>query len=248
METGLFGAERRAFMPVSTGSSGSIGNRPRTFVIGDIHGCASTLRRLVERTLRPSPVDRIYLLGDLIDRGPDSKGVLDFIFDLRKRGLSVAAIRGNHEEMFLQAGCDPYYREIWSANGGLKTLASFQADGAGDIPPLYRNFLGSLPLYILLDEFVIVHAGLNFDTEDPFDDSEAMLWTRSPFVDRERIGGRRLICGHTPVTRSQLEASLGSSKIMLDNGCVFGGRPEMGSLAALELESMTLFLQPNLDL
>jgi serine/threonine protein phosphatase 1 len=74
-----------------------------------------------------------------------------------------------------------------------------------------------------------------------------MLWTRSPFVDQQRIGGRRLICGHTPVTRSQLEASLKSDKIMLDNGCVFMDRPDMGNLAALELESMKLFLQPNID-
>ena len=222
--------------------------QPRTFVIGDIHGCAATLRRLVEHLLRPLPTDRIYLLGDLIDRGPDSKGVLDFIFELRERDLSVVSIRGNHEEMCLLAGDDHYYLNLWAANGGLATLASFQADGPGDIPHLYREFLGSLPLYILLDDFVIVHAGLNFDMPHPFDDTSAMLWTRSTSVDRQRIGGRRLICGHTPVSLDRLKASLTSSKIMLDNGCVFGGLPEMGNLAALELHSMTLFLQPNLDL
>ncbi|MDA8414534.1 MAG: metallophosphoesterase family protein [Desulfobacteraceae bacterium] len=220
---------------------------PRTFVIGDIHGCAATLRQLVDALLLPAPGDRIYLLGDLIDRGPDSKGVLDFIFELRERGLSVSSIRGNHEEMCLQAGDDHQFLELWAANGGLATLESFQADGPGDIPHLYRAFLGSLPLYILLEDFVIVHAGLNFDTPDPFSDTSAMLWTRSPFVDRYRIGGRRLICGHTPVPRTQLEASLSSDKILLDNGCVFGGGPEMGSLAALELGSMTTCYQENID-
>jgi serine/threonine protein phosphatase 1 len=220
---------------------------PRTFVIGDVHGCAATLRRLVEELLRPLPGDRIYLLGDLIDRGPDSRGVLDFIFELRERGLSVESVRGNHEEMFLQAD-DDHLLELWGANGGLATLASFRADGPGDIPRRYRDFLDSLPLYILLDDFFIVHAGLNFDRPSPFDDTEAMLWTRSSYVDRQRIGGRRLICGHTPVPRSLLEVSLNSNKIMIDNGCVFIDRPEMGNLAALELESMTLFLQPNIDL
>jgi serine/threonine protein phosphatase 1 len=220
---------------------------PRTFIIGDIHGCAATLRRLVDETLRPFPDDRIYLLGDLIDRGPDSKGVLDFILELRARGLSVNSVRGNHEEMCLQAGDAPYYLELWAANGGLATLESFQADGPGDIPHLYRDLLRSLPLYIQLDDFVIVHAGLNFNPPDPFDDTSAMLWTRSPFVDRQRIGGRRLICGHTPVPRLRLEASLDSSKIMLDNGCVFGERLEMGCLAALELESMTVRYQENID-
>ena len=221
---------------------------PRTYVIGDIHGCAVTMRRLVDEMLRPLPADRIYLLGDLIDRGPDSKGVLDFIFELRERGLSVDSIRGNHEEMYLQAGEDHYYLGLWNANGGPATLASFQGDGPGDIPQRYRDFLASLPLFILLDDFVIVHAGLNFYTPFPFDDTDTMLWTRSHFVDPQLIGGRRLICGHTPVTRTRLEASLNSSKILLDNGCVSGNRPEMGNLAALELESMTLFLQPNVDL
>jgi serine/threonine protein phosphatase 1 len=219
----------------------------RTLVIGDIHGCAATMRRLVEDTFRPLPGDRIYLLGDLIDRGPDSKGVLDFIFELREHGLSVDSIRGNHEDMFLQACDDRHQLGMWTANGGLATLASFQADGPCEIPQRYRDFLGSLPHYILLEGFVIVHAGLNFDTTHPFDDTDAMLWTRSHFVDRQRIGGRRLICGHTPLSRTRLEESLNSSKIMLDNGCVFGGLPETGNLAALELESMTLSLQPNID-
>jgi serine/threonine protein phosphatase 1 len=220
---------------------------PRTFVIGDIHGCSATLRRLVDGTLRPAAEDRIYLLGDLIDRGPDSKGVLDFIFELRERGLTVNSVRGNHEEMCLQAGDDQYYLELWSANGGLATLESFQADGPGDIPHLYRAFLDSLPLYTLLDDFVIVHAGLNFDPLNPFADAAAMLWTRSPYVNRQRIGGRRLICGHTPLPRTLLEASLNSSKIMLDNGCVFAERPGLGSLAALELGSMTVRYQENID-
>ena len=199
-------------------------------------------------TADPKTADRIYLLGDLIDRGPDSKGVLDFIFELRERGLSVVSIRGNHEEMFLQAGADHTYFGLWAANGGLATLASFQADGPGDIPGRYRDFLGSLPLYILLDDFVIVHAGLNFTPADPFEDTDAMLWTRSPFVDRQRIGGRRLICGHTTVPLPRLQASLSSGKIMLGKGCDECFRSGLGNLAALELESMTLFLQPNIDL
>jgi len=221
---------------------------PRTFVIGDIHGCAATLRRLVDESLRPAPHDRIYLLGDMIDRGPDSKGVLDYIFELRARGLAVDGVRGNHEDMCLHAGEDHYYLSLWSANGGLATLESFQADGPGDIPHLYREFLASLPHYIMLADFIIVHAGLNFEPLCPFEDISAMLWTRSPVVDRQRIGGRRLICGHTPVSRDRIEASLESDKIMLDNGCVFLGRPELGSLAALELENMTVHFQENCDL
>ncbi|MBK5276238.1 MAG: serine/threonine protein phosphatase [Desulfuromonadales bacterium] len=220
----------------------------RTFVIGDIHGCAATLRRLVEKQLRPTQADRICLLGDLIDRGPDSRGVLDFIFEMQDTGLEVASVRGNHEEMLLQAEFGQSYLDMWYNNGGLATLASFQADGPGDIPHLYRAFLDSLPFHIPLDRFIIVHAGLNFDRPNPFEDTSAMLWTRSPFVDRQRINGRQLVCGHTTVSRSQVEASLTSDKIMLDNGCVFVDQPGRGCLAALELESMALFFQENVDL
>ncbi|KAA0894066.1 metallophosphoesterase family protein [Oryzomonas rubra] len=222
----------------------------RVFVIGDVHGCARTLRELVTRGVRLTPSDTLYLLGDLIDRGPDSKGVLDFIFELTAAGYNVASVQGNHEEMCLRA---PYGRpamDMWTANGGLTTLASFQADGPGDIPHRYLEYLNSLPPYILLDAFVIVHAGLNFDPPppfDPFDDTEAMLWTRSDVVDRQRIGGRRLICGHTMVSRHQLEASLKSDKIMLDNGCVTARRPDMGYLAALELNSMRVVFQENIE-
>ncbi|KAB0665710.1 serine/threonine protein phosphatase [Oryzomonas japonica] len=222
----------------------------RVFVIGDVHGCARTLRELVIRGVRLTPSDTLYLLGDLIDRGPDSKGVLDFIFELTAAGYNVASVQGNHEEMCLRA---PYGRpamDMWTSNGGLTTLASFLADGPGDIPHRYLQYLGSLPPYILLDHFVIVHAGLNFDREPPFgplDDTEAMLWTRSDVVERQRIGGRRLICGHTMVTRQRLEASLKSDKIMLDNGCVTARFPDMGYLAALELNSMRVVFQENID-
>jgi serine/threonine protein phosphatase 1 len=223
---------------------------PRTFAIGDVHGCARTLRHLVTQVILLAPGDSLYLLGDLIDRGPDSKGVLDFIFQLDAAGFNVTSVRGNHEEMCLRAPYNQSAMDMWASNGGLATLASFQADGPGDIPHHYMHLLHSLPFYVLLDDFVIVHAGLNFELTapfDPFDDTGAMLWTRSDMVDRQRIGGRRLVCGHTMVTRQQLEASIASDKIMLDNGCVTARWPDMGYLAALELNSMQLSFQKNID-
>ena len=221
----------------------------RRFVIGDVHGCSRTLRRLVERGICLTRDDELYLLGDLIDRGPDSKGVLDFIFQLREGDFNVMSVRGNHEDMCLRAESDLELFEVWLANGGQAALSSFQVDGPWDIPHLYRSFLNSLPYYLLLDGFVIVHASLNFDRSDPFSDAEAMLWKRKCEVDLERTGGRRLVSGHTPVTREQMEASLATNRIMLDNGCVFApDRPGMGSLVALELNTMTLTVQANIDL
>ena len=221
---------------------------PRRFAIGDVHGCSRTLRRLVERGIGLSREDELFLLGDLIDRGPDTKGVLDFIIELREKGFTVTSVRGNHEEMYLHAGDSRGHMDMWLANGGQSTLASFQADGPGDIPHLYQSFLRSLPYYLLLDGFVIVHAGLNFDLNDPFADTEAMLWRRDCEVDLRRTGGRRLINGHTPVTRDQIVASLATDRIMLDNGCVFGsGGAGKGHLVALDLNTLTLTFQANID-
>jgi serine/threonine protein phosphatase 1 len=202
---------------------------------------------MVEVVIGLTVHDHLYLLGDLIDRGPDSKGVLDFIFDLQGKGFNVSAVRGNHEDMFLLS-CDKQSgAALWSMNGGWATLESFNAAGPSDIPSRYRLYLHSLPYYLMLDEFIIVHAGLNFEVPDPFDDRESMLWTRSPLVDLNRTGGRRLICGHTPVSRSKIEASLRAHKILLDNGCVFEPLAGMGSLAALELNSLSLYFQENID-
>ena len=107
--------------------------------------------------------------------------------------------------------------------------------------------LRSLPDYILLDDFVIVHAGLNFDCSDPFADTEAMLWMRECKVDVSRTDGRRLVSGHTPVTVERLAASLATDRILLDNGCVFTGTPGLGRLTALELNSMRIWCQDNVD-
>jgi serine/threonine protein phosphatase 1 len=220
---------------------------PRRFAIGDVHGCARTLRRLVTGVLRLTPDDELYLLGDLIDRGPDSKGVLDLISELGAQGIPVMAVRGNHEEMYLHAADSRGDMDLWLSNGGQATLASFDADGPGDVPHRYQRYLRSLPYYLLRDDFVLVHAGLNFDIPDPFSDTEAMIWQRECRVDLKRTGGRRLVCGHTAVTRERLEASLSEDRIMLDNGCVFADRSDMGCLAALELNSMTVSYQENVD-
>jgi calcineurin-like phosphoesterase family protein len=220
----------------------------RRIVIPDIHGCVRTFRRLVLEGVVLTKDDQLYLLGDMIDRGPDSKGVLDFIFELRETGFNVRGVKGNHEEMCLRTGEGLESMEMWFVNGGVATLKSFQVEDIGDIPRFYRHFMRSLPHYILLDDFVIVHAALNFNRADPFEDTEAMLWQRECYVDTSRTGGRRLVSGHNPVTREQLEASLKGDRILIDNGCVFAGRPGLGSLTALELNTMTLTFQANIDM
>lgn len=218
----------------------------RRFVIPDVHGCARTLRRLVEEVLVLEKADCLYLLGDYIDRGPRSREVLDILMALPEEGYQVYPLRGNHEEMFITARDSDAAFRLWILNGGYATLDSFKVQKIGDIPSRYREFLQGLPYHIPLDDFILVHGGLNFQCADPFADTEAMIWERSSEVDRERIGGRRVICGHTPHSLNVIRKSLAADLIMLDNGCVYP-QPEMGNLTALELDTMTLHIQPNID-
>ena len=111
----------------------------KRWVIPDVHGHAKTLRSLVEEQIRPARYDEIYLLGDYIDRGPDSKGVIDYIRHLQKDEFTVIALKGNHEDIMVDlyeaevADKNPWYtaffnrkRRSWFEMGGKTTLDSFK--------------------------------------------------------------------------------------------------------------------------
>jgi len=221
--------------------------KSRRFVIPDIHGCALTFHRLLVDIIRIEKGDGIYLLGDTIDRGPRSKEVIDAIRQFQVDGYDLQALRGNHEEMLLKSCQDRSCFYLWMLNGGHATLKSFGVEDGCDIPWPYRQFMESFPYFIELEDFILVHGGLNFTVPDPLADRESMLWSRTREVVKGLIGGRRVIGGHTPLKREDIRKSLATDHIMLDNGCVYKGEPGMGSLTALELNSMSLFFQDNID-
>lgn len=221
----------------------------RTIAIADIHGCARTFRRLIFDVVRLKESDSLYLLGDMIDRGPDSKGVIGTILELQASGYDVNILRGNHEQMLLTYIQEPYYTNLarWLANGGDTTLASYGVSQAEDITELI-DYLDVLPIYLMTDNHIFVHAGLDFTLDDPLTGEEAMLWKRGGDFDETKLHGRVLVSGHTPVPLPEIRSSLGTSHIRLDNGCVQGGPlPEMGNLVALELERGVLHVQENIE-
>src|SRR5436309_1831238 len=122
----------------------------RTFVIGDIHGCLDEIDRLLD-TLAPAAGDTVVCLGDYIDRGPDSKGVIDRLLRLRREGPRCVFLKGNHEDMFLGfLGERGAYGEAFLGNGGGPTLSSYGLHGAfgevrgAQLPPGHLEFLRSL--------------------------------------------------------------------------------------------------------
>ena len=223
----------------------------RRFAVGDIHGCSRTFRALVEDVIHVQPGDRLYLLGDYIDRGPDSAAVLDMILDLQEKGVLVHPIMGNHERMFLDALERPEAVSLWLFNGGTATLASFAVHTPRDIPERYRAFIASLPPIVVTDDYVFVHAGLDFHRKDPISEtSEAeMLWGRDFEADASLVGGRTLVVGHTVTGSEEIAASLSTGCIRIDNGCFTKGSRTsgFGSLVALDLDARELLLQRNCD-
>ncbi|RDC63655.1 metallophosphoesterase family protein [Adhaeribacter pallidiroseus] len=220
------------------------------YAISDIHGCAKTFRFLVEERLQLQLTDQLYLLGDYIDRGPDSKGVLDFMMELQAKNFKITALMGNHENLLLQAPENPQYLTTWLRNGGQTTLQSFNAPQVADISAKYLNFIAKLDYYHELPDYLLVHAGFNFKAANPFTDFEAMIWIRHFEVKEKFTQGRRIVHGHTPTMASEIMASIGppaESVINIDGGCVYSWPPGLGKLVALNLDTLEVIMVDNRD-
>jgi len=227
-----------------------------TYAIGDIHGCNRTFQALL-RQISPGRGDTLVLLGDLIDRGPDSKGVVDTVGHLEKKGARVVCLRGNHEQMLLDARNGPAEADRWFNNGGKAALKSFGAKWIEDIPNAYMNFFEAMPLWYETGGFLCVHGGIDFSQNDPLDDPRSLLWLRQWYagINYTWLGDRIILHGHTPLAFSEIHAQHAALEqqryLNLDNGCVYAlrrPRPSgLGNLAALHLETKKLFWQKCLE-
>jgi len=216
------------------------------YAIGDIHGGVKTLKALLNNLdLRHG--DHLIILGDYVDRGPDSKGVLDSIMQLVEAGCDVTALLGNHDDMMLKAITDPTdnFARSWFGDWG----ESFGIDDPKEVPEKYVYFLESLHLIAVEQDYVFVHAGLAFDASDPIAESQPhhMLWQESGVPDRRRLDGRVVVTGHYIRSIEEIRSSLKSDRIYLDNGAFTGDLPEYGNLVALNLNTKELIIQPWLD-
>ena len=211
----------------------------RRFAISDIHGHLPPLKRLLQR-LDYGSDDELFLLGDFIDRGPDSKGVIDKVEDLRATGHAVHCLRGNHEQMALSAAPGNGAWRSWLAHGGKDTCASWGTYGEWTVPPAYRRWMEALPLSLESPGYVMVHAGIDHDRADPLAATQDLLWLRDWYTPEVKnwLNGRILLHGHTPQTRSLIAAQAANAEtrgvVGIDAGC-FHTRAGMGHLCALRL-------------
>ena len=232
------------------------------FAISDIHGCRRTLEALLDQ-IAFSTEDELFLLGDYIDRGPSSKEVLDYLMYLQREDYNMRLLLGNHEEYLVKSFEDEQNlksvlgfkqknkrKKEWLFHGGKQTMESFQLTDLIQFPAEYIDWMRKLEYFVELDDYVLVHAGLNFRVDDPFKDKDSMLWIRDFDIIPEKINNRRVIHGHVPVSLEFIDLSIhnkGYKFIDLDNGCYMTKREGFGNLVALELKSMEYKVQYNLD-
>lgn len=223
----------------------------RQIAMTDIHGCRKTFESLLKKVAL-NPADELYLLGDYIDRGPDSKGVIEHILHLKNEGYQVKCLMGNHEAMFLQLAAEAPGSPLDFYPGLVDTLASYGCRHPREIPAEHLDFLKSLEYYLETDGYLMVHAGLNFDVPDPLLDRTAMLWERYWYnkVNKRWLQGRVVLHGHTPTKVDDILRMYASVRelaaLNLDSGCVFRLNG-MNQLTAFDMTNKRLYFQRNVD-
>lgn len=222
----------------------------RLFAIGDIHGCFDPFREMVEDKIQLRKDDKLVLLGDYIDRGKNSKAVIDYIIDLQKKGFDIIPLTGNHEVMLLDSIGNENENIRWMRNGAAETLKSFGINSIDDLPDNYIRFFKDLPYYYSFKDFLFVHAGFNDEIPDPFQDKYSMIWIRRSAdsnsiatYSNPLLADKTIVHGHTPLTVKECQNQLdqNSRVICIDTGCVYKSKIGFGKLTAVELYSKELF-------
>jgi serine/threonine protein phosphatase 1 len=194
------------------------------YAFGDIHGSLPKLRELIARCEQDAagrPMTFVFL-GDYIDRGPESAGVVRTVIELQsKLGERVIALKGNHEAMALGVLDGTMPADYWIAQGGAATLRSFGVQSVRELPHDHVEWLRSLRLSYDDGRRFFVHAGIDPDKPLETQRETDLLWIREPFLSDRRDHGRLVVHGHTPLATGRPQ--LRSNRLNLDTGAVFGG-------------------------
>lgn len=212
----------------------------RIFAIGDIHGVASEpeiLLRHLEEEEGLTEEDLVIFLGDYIDRGSDSKDVIELCLEFRRKFPKTRFLKGNHEDMLLDfLGFGGNLGQAFLYNGGLETIQSYgisvfapPQEMVNALPPEHFKFFCELESVISVEDFILVHAGLNPAIELEEQVTNDLFWIRDEFLNNPHDFQKTVIFGHTP--HQEIFVHL-PYKIGLDTGLVFGNK-----LTCLELKS-----------
>ena len=204
-----------------------------TCAIGDVHGHIGKLELLLGHCERrcSGHATRLVFIGDYVDRGPDSRAVVDLLRELqRSRPGEVVCLRGNHEAVVLAAARDQLHRlpgdvdmDVWlgPSGGGLQTLASYGITHASQLPGDHLEWMAALPLSHDDGLRYFAHAGV--DPARPLSDQveDDLLWIREPFLSHAGGFGRLVVHGHTPVKARVPD--MRANRLNIDTGAGYGG-------------------------
>ena len=195
--------------------------------IGDIHGCLTSLEAMLD-LVQPDSSDLVVTLGDYVDRGPNSKGVIDRLIELKKTHHYIH-LMGNHEIQMIRAVETRRDRNRFLSDlcGGKDTLESY-GGRFDDIPEEHWQFIKSAELYHELENHILVHAGLEADFSVDQQDQEVYYYQRF-YSQKPHVSGKIIVCGHT--IQGDLPNHQGHA-ICLDT-CAYGG----GWLSAMDVDS-----------
>lgn len=194
----------------------------RLLAISDMHGYNITFNKLLKQ-IKITREDHLVLVGDYVDKGNDSKGVMDTIIELQAEGYQVTVIRGNHDHVMveaLQSGIETTFMKY----GGQSTIDSFPQWTPDE---KYLAFLKDTLFYYETENYIFAHAGVNVLEENIFSDKKALLSIRGYYNDlaenKDKLAGKILVHGHTPQTSEETKRQVSNLEelpvICIDNGC-----------------------------
>ena len=213
------------------------------YAIGDIHGRRDLLEKMIaqisddaKRHADLASPPMVVFLGDYIDRGADSKGVIELLTNELPSEWTCRYLKGNHEDAALQFMAEPQFGEIWRDFGGIETLRSYgvvprregpKIDWIGAardfeqaLPNAHRRFLGGLSRMEVVGDYVFVHAGLRPGLPLEMQSEQDLLWIRNEFLINTRASDKTVVHGHTPGENIQF----GPGRIGIDTGAYLTGR------------------------
>lgn len=203
-------------------------------VIGDIHGCAKTLEALLEK-LADEAHRTFVFIGDYIDRGPDSKSVVDLIIKFAADHDCVF-LRGNHEQMMLDA-LETNDAARWLRYGGRDTLKSYNQTFVNlNFSSQHHHFYQNSKIFYETESYFFVHGGIPpqvtiAEAVADEDIVDMMMWTRDHIEAKQTAWEKKVIFGHTPTDKPFHTNDM----IGIDTGCVYRNLPGLGKLTALLL-------------
>lgn len=206
----------------------------RLIAIGDVHGCSLALQALLE-AIAPGPTDIVVMLGDYVDRGPDSRGVVDSLIDLAQQ-TRLVCLMGNHEEMMLAVLKHGEPHHGWLRHGGVETLESYRFNGDLDfLPPAHDRFYESLGDYFETDDFFFTHAAYDPQADLQHQPPEMLRWhSLRDGVPGPHRNGKLAVVGHTANRDGEV---LDVGHLLCIDTCCYGG----GWLTAIDLQNRTLW-------